>query len=271
MPNRIIKESICTSADIDKLTPEEEIFFYRLIVNCDDYGRLDARLPILKAKCFPLRSEKLTDETIKQWIGALVNNGKLITVYEVDGKHYLQMNTWEKHQQIRAKKSKFPSIDDGVISIEYNGYPLQSFAPVIQSNPILKESNPKGSPRRPVKEFTDDSIEMKLAVRLKDKILKNNPKAKTPDADGLKNWAAEFDRMIRIDKRTPLEITSVIDFCQSDPFWMSNVLSAKKLREKFDTLFMQSKTKGGNYGGGKNGGIRQPGDQQNDDFEIRYD
>ena len=49
MPNRIIKESICTSDTIDQLSPEEEIFFYRLIVNCDDYGRMDARPQILRA------------------------------------------------------------------------------------------------------------------------------------------------------------------------------------------------------------------------------
>ena len=54
--NRIIKESICASDTIDQLTYFEEVFFYRLIVNCDDYGRFDARLPILKARLFPLKS-----------------------------------------------------------------------------------------------------------------------------------------------------------------------------------------------------------------------
>ena len=47
MPNRIIKETICTSDTIERLTPFEETFFYRLIVNCDDYGRMDARPAIL--------------------------------------------------------------------------------------------------------------------------------------------------------------------------------------------------------------------------------
>lgn len=42
MPNRIIKESICVSESIDSLSWFDEVFFYRLIVNCDDYGRLDA-------------------------------------------------------------------------------------------------------------------------------------------------------------------------------------------------------------------------------------
>ena len=36
MPNRIIRESICTSDSVDKLSWFEEVLFYRLIVNCDD-------------------------------------------------------------------------------------------------------------------------------------------------------------------------------------------------------------------------------------------
>ena len=52
MPNRILKESICTSESIDRLSWLEEVTFYRLIVNCDDYGRMDARPPILRARLF---------------------------------------------------------------------------------------------------------------------------------------------------------------------------------------------------------------------------
>lgn len=55
MPSRIIKESICTSDEIDKLSAFAEVFFYRLIVNCDDYGRFDARPKILGSRLFPLR------------------------------------------------------------------------------------------------------------------------------------------------------------------------------------------------------------------------
>ena len=50
MPNRIIKESICTSETLDKLNWFEEVFWYRLIVTCDDFGRMDARIPILKSR-----------------------------------------------------------------------------------------------------------------------------------------------------------------------------------------------------------------------------
>ena len=145
MPNRIIKESICTSNEIDALKPEEEILFYRIIVNCDDFGRMDARLPILRAKCFPLRIDSVKDKDIRAWMDSLIKQG-LIFIYEVDGKEYLQMSTWEKHQQIRAKRSKFPAPDDGVIhkiANDINGkHPLSNVPEnPIQSN-LESESNP---------------------------------------------------------------------------------------------------------------------------------
>ena len=55
MPNRIIKESICRSEEIDSLSWFEEVLFYRLIVTCDDFGRYDGRAKIIKGSCFPLK------------------------------------------------------------------------------------------------------------------------------------------------------------------------------------------------------------------------
>lgn len=108
MPNRILKESICTSDSINNLAPEEEVFFYRLIVNCDDYGRFDGRTSILRSKCFPLKIDRIDDKTIARWIKSLVSEN-LVKIYVADdGKEYLEIASWEKHQQIRTKKSKYP-------------------------------------------------------------------------------------------------------------------------------------------------------------------
>ena len=109
MPNRIIKESICTSDSIDQLTPFEETVFVRLMVNCDDFGRFDARPKILSAKLFPLKD--IGVDEMRNALSALVN-ADLVTVYEVDGKPYLHLNSWEKHQQTRATKSKYPAPDE---------------------------------------------------------------------------------------------------------------------------------------------------------------
>lgn len=85
--------------------------------------------------------------------------------------------------------------------------------------------------------FVDDSIEYQLSLKLKSLILRNNPNARTPK--NLQRWSKEFDLMMRIDKRTPEQIREVIEFSQNDSFWKSNILSAKKVRAKFDTLWLQ--------------------------------
>jgi hypothetical protein len=135
MPNRILKDSICTSPNIDTLSRDAEVFFYRLLVQCDDFGRMDARTPILRAKCYPLQIDRVTPDHIKAWLQELVQ-ANLVTIYTVDGGDYLQMRTWERHQQIRAKRSKYPDMP----SDDINCNQVQSDAPPIQSNPIQSES-----------------------------------------------------------------------------------------------------------------------------------
>lgn len=142
MPNRIIKESICTSDTVDALTWFEEVLFYRLIVNCDDYGRYDARPAIIRGKLFPLK-----DVTVKQVNEAII---KLSTVgiaklYEVDGRPYLQLCTWADHQSIRAKKSKFPA-PDVVNASEINCMQMHADDSKCARNPIQSESNPNPNP-----------------------------------------------------------------------------------------------------------------------------
>lgn len=144
IPNRILKDSIRTSDTIDELTWFEEVFFYRLIVTCDDYGRFDARPKILKAELFPLKD----GVTLKQIVDALnkLSTVGLVQVYEYDQKPYLQLTTWARHQQIRNQKSKYP---EPPAKSDFNCNQLLSNAPVIQSNPIRiqSESESKESKR----------------------------------------------------------------------------------------------------------------------------
>jgi hypothetical protein len=131
LPNRIIKESVCSSDNLDRLSWFEEVLFYRLIVNCDDFGRMDARPAIIRARLFPLKS--LTDSQIEKALTSL-RSAAMIDLYEVDGRSYLQMRTWNRHQSIRAKKSKYPAPDD-VNTLASNCMQMQADVPVIQSNP----------------------------------------------------------------------------------------------------------------------------------------
>lgn len=108
MPNRIIKEAICRSESIDSLSWFEEVLFYRLIVVCDDYGRFDGRPAIIKGSCFPLKDIRIGQ--IEKALNKLSTVG-MVQRYEVQERPFLQLTAWEKHQQKRAKNSKYPSPD----------------------------------------------------------------------------------------------------------------------------------------------------------------
>ncbi len=143
MGNRILKETICTSDTIDVLSPEEERLFYRLIVRADDYGRLDGRLPIIRSGCFPLKTETIELDALAAWLQTLEGVG-LIRQYIVADKPYYQISSWDQHQQVRNKRSRFPdpldqepssdSVGDHPISLDINC--------ASESNPIQSKENP---------------------------------------------------------------------------------------------------------------------------------
>lgn len=141
MPNRILKESICTSEKINRLTWFEECTFIHLIANCDDYGRMDARPAVLKARLFPLK-DSVTNKSVEQAIHSLVRVG-LVKVYMYDQQPFLCLSGWAKHQQIRNQKSKYPSPDDSDSrEFDCNCDQLIADDRKCPRNPIQSESNP---------------------------------------------------------------------------------------------------------------------------------
>jgi hypothetical protein len=75
----------------------------------------------------------------------------------------------------------------------------------------------------------------KVANYLLDKILLWKPNFKKPNID---DWAKDIDRAIRLDHRTEQELIDCIDWIYSPKgdWWRPNILSCKKLREKFDIM-----------------------------------
>lgn len=106
MPNRVLREGILTSERVNALNWPEEVFYRRLMSVVDDYGRYYATPMLLRAACYPLHLNKVSDSDIEKWLTACVN-AALVRVYPAkDGKRYLEMRDFK--QQVRAKESKFP-------------------------------------------------------------------------------------------------------------------------------------------------------------------
>ena len=106
MPNRILKESVKRSEQIDKLSWFEEVVFYRLILTADDYGCLDGRSVLLKNELFPTK-DNVTKKAVEDAVSKLASVG-LLCKYTVNGKPYLFFPTWAKHQRLRNRYRKYP-------------------------------------------------------------------------------------------------------------------------------------------------------------------
>ena len=192
MPNRLLKESICESEEIDRLTWFQEVLFYRLIVKCDDYGILDARPKILKAKLFPLKD--VAESHLTSALNALSTAG-LVRLYESEGRPYLQLVTWHVHQQIRAKKSKYPIPDINCNQMISNDIKCPR-------NPIQSESNPNPNPNP--------------------NIYEGNPNPYRPDPDDVREFIAVKNYHFSVDEF--MEYYDAVDWKQhGEPIknWMS--------------------------------------------------
>ena len=53
-------------------------------------------------------------------------------------------------------------------------------------------------------------------------------------------WVTDIRRMQTIDGRTPEQVEAAIRWAQSDPFWRANILSPRKLREKYEQMRLQA-------------------------------
>ena len=107
MPNRIVKESITTSETLAQLSDAEERVWWRLLVVVDDFGRFDGRPNVIRGKACAAFLDRFTDAEITAMVDRFATIG-LVRRYVVDGRPLLQIVTWERHQQTRAKHSKYP-------------------------------------------------------------------------------------------------------------------------------------------------------------------
>lgn len=78
---------------------------------------------------------------------------------------------------------------------------------------------------------------LSLCEALANGILANDPKAKVNPRGA--RWLTAARLLVEQDGRSVEEVLAVIEWCQQDNFWRSNILSMPKLRDKFSQLTMR--------------------------------
>lgn len=165
MPNRVLKDSIKRSAQVDSLTWFEEVVFYRLLVTADDFGCMDGRPLLLKSELFPIK-EGVTKKAVEDAINRLASVG-LLQKYEVSGMPYVCFPKWELHQRIRTKHRKYPAppewskaLDSNLpqIAADCGRLPPESEIES-ESNPNPKENPNARAARTPFRPPTVEEVE----------------------------------------------------------------------------------------------------------------
>lgn len=113
-----------------------------------------------------------------------------------------------------------------------------------QATPEIKKPAKKKSTPKKTKTYDEDSTYFKMAKYFFGRV------AAVAEAEGLNHlilkadlqkWADEMRKLIEIDKQDKHLVRNVMDWVTTDSFWKTNVLSAKKLRDKFGELAIKMK------------------------------
>ncbi|NCC61606.1 MAG: phage replisome organizer [Verrucomicrobiae bacterium] len=84
-----------------------------------------------------------------------------------------------------------------------------------------------------------------LAQDLADLLLTLHTKEDPKYNPNTSRWAGDIEKLIRLDERDAEEVERVIRWCKTPGnFWFPNIMSGKKLREKFSMLLLQMQRDG---------------------------
>ena len=120
--------------------------------------------------------------------------------------------------------------------------PLPDNKPDIYNPPISPQAG--GRPKRTAKVYEHDSNPYLGAKYLDEQIRRRIPEKPEASEGDKQRWAADIDKINRLDGYSWDVIGKVLRFSQSDTFWQRNILSGAKLRSKFVMLLSHMAEKG---------------------------
>ncbi|MBQ6396204.1 hypothetical protein IJH89_01300 [Candidatus Saccharibacteria bacterium] len=159
----------------------------------------------------------------------------------VNGRYQYIYDVFEKPESgIPSSAPEMPSTQNQSMGTE-----LQVNTDIVRTDKVRTERTNVGTAKAaPTRAFLEEKREQiraekteayKLALKLRDLILKNKPTRKIPK-DWEIDWTIEIDRIHRLDSKSWEEIDRIIVWSQRDRFWRKNILSGGKLRQQFERL-----------------------------------
>jgi hypothetical protein len=161
MPNRIIKESINSSKNMNRLSAEAERHFYRLLLLSDDHGCFEATPEVVRGKCYMWQLDQVSIDHITAWQNELGEKG-ILGFWEDDGRIFGNFLTFDKHN------TKYSVTEDGKSTRHRRKTPappanlanlcqlLPTFANDVNSSQSLPNPNPTHNPNPKKNDFSKE-------------------------------------------------------------------------------------------------------------------
>lgn len=135
MPNRLIREAMNDSDAVNRLSLRGEVFYRRLQLLVDDYGRCENRPAQLLSKLFWLQLDRWSLNDVTSALQECANihreNGDpLIRLYRAENRNWLEITEFK--QRLRAKYSRCPT-PSADPAPEANSEPAYTMTAICQS------------------------------------------------------------------------------------------------------------------------------------------
>jgi hypothetical protein len=236
-----------------------------LMSMADDRGRIKCMVPAVHAYVFP--NGDVNETQFKKALRLVIDESQFAWEY-VDGRwNYLWLPRFWRHQVInkpsestlpphprdpygglsvkeamaqfkRDTESNYDRIATGVVA-ESSGSPTGGLlsprvGALLRSDPdqvrsLLQNGSELQEPQRVAL----------LSALLAAWIVHNDPKAE-PDPDSA-TWLTDMRRLVDDRRGDVDEVVRIVDWCQADGFWSSNILSPGKLRKQFTQLVLKAR------------------------------
>ena len=163
MPTRIIREGINDSKAVNRLSDSGEIFYRRLLLVVDDFGRFESDLTLLRAKLFGFKLDEWPEDRIARALADCASrvNGSdepLILLYTVGKKELLEVSNFgQRHRSSKYAPPEHPQPTNTSNSANGAVHPL-SLPIGAKTDPLKSKPEPITEPPAPVSDKVPEHI-----------------------------------------------------------------------------------------------------------------
>ena len=129
-----------------------------------------------------------------------------------------------------------PPSENGSLPPSENISPITNHSINQSINHINLSLQTKTPATSPAKKFSFSDMDLAMAKEMFARIQKLNPNHKQPNFEA---WANDIRLLSERDGKSHPEIIELFEWANQDRFWQANILSPRKLREKWDVLVLQ--------------------------------